>query len=242
MVEEAERRGRFLMEAMWTRFLPVYEEIRKQVKAGAIGEVTMVKANFSIRCPADPASRLYNPHLAGGALLDVGIYPLTLAAMVFGSRPSAIQTAACMTPQGVDGQSVVTLEYEQGRFAVLTSGLNLSSPNDGFLLGTDGYIQIPRFWAADSYSLCRADSNTAITHTCAVSSFDDYGDRKDNPQCQLVERYRHRYGYTYEIQEANRCIRQGLLASPRMPWNESIAMLSLMDAIRARWGLRYPFE
>ena len=147
-----------------------------------------------------------------------------------------------MTPQGVDGQSVVTLEYEQGRFAVLTSGLNLSSPNDGFLLGTDGYIQIPRFWAADSYSLCRADSNTAITHTCAVSSFDDYGDRKDNPQCQLVERYRHRYGYTYEIQEANRCIRQGLLASPRMPWNESIAMLSLMDAIRARWGLRYPFE
>lgn len=242
MIAEAKKQGLFLMEAMWTRFLPVYGEIKRHLEAGAIGEIRMVRANFSIRCPADPAHRLYNPALAGGALLDVGIYPLTLAAMVFGSRPKAIHTAASMTPQGVDEQSVITLDYGDGRLASLTSGLSLSSPNDGFILGSDGYIQIPRFWAADSYCLCQADSNLAQTHSFSLCSFDDYGDSKENPQCRLVERYQNRYGYTFEIREANRCIRQGLLQSPQMPWSESVAMLELTDAVRAKWGLRYPFE
>lgn len=242
MIAEAKKQGRFLMEAMWTRFLPVYGEVKRLLEEGAIGSVKMVRANFSIRCPADPVHRLYNPALAGGALLDVGIYPLTLAAMVFGSKPNAIHTAASMTPQGVDEQSVTTLDYGDGRLASLTSGLSLSSPNDGLILGSDGYIKIPRFWAADSYCLCRADTHVAQTRSFSVSSFDDYGDPKENPQCRLVDQYRSRYGYTFEIREANRCIRQGHLQSAQMPWSESAAMLELTDAIRAKWGLRYPFE
>lgn len=242
MIAEAEKQGRFLMEAMWTRFLPVYGEVKRLLETGAIGSIKMVRANFSIRCPADPVHRLYNPALAGGALLDVGLYPLTLATMVFGSRPNAIHTAVSMTPQGVDEQSVITLEYGDGRLASLTSGLSLSSPNDGLILGSDGYIRIPRFWAADSYYLHQADSNIAQAHSFSISAFDDYGDPKENPQCRLADQYRSRCGYTFEIREANRCIRQGLLQSPEMPWSESVAMLELTDAIRGKWGLRYPFE
>jgi len=218
MIKLARGRGLVLMEAVWTRFLPALEKVREMVAAGAIGEARMLQADFGFRAEFDPDSRLFSPELGGGSLLDVGIYPLNLAFMLFGV-PEEILTTANLGSTGVDQEAAFILRHEQGRLSVLSSANRLDTPREAHILGTKGRITICfPWWGATRLVLQAA------------------GD---------VEEYDYPYrggGLTYEAEAFMDMIRSGQLDSEVMPLDESLAIMKTMDEIRSRWGLSYPGE
>jgi predicted dehydrogenase len=143
LIEEARARGVFLMEAMWTRCLPLFVRLRELLAAGAIGTPRMVQADFNFRTAVQPRSRLFDLELGGGALLDVGVYPVSLASMVFGT-PTAITSQAHIGTTGVDEQCGLVLHHADGALAVLTAAIRTGGPNAALIRGTNGSIQIPR--------------------------------------------------------------------------------------------------
>jgi predicted dehydrogenase len=216
LVAAAQARGLFLMEAMWTRFLPHIVEVRRLLAEGAIGEVRMVQASFGIQRDLDPQHRLFNRELGGGALLDLGIYPVSLAAMIFGT-PSHIQSVATIGSTGVDEQSAYLLSYPGGQIALLASAMRTLLNSNAVISGSTGRIILQAQWhAPSSITLQR---NGAPDHTFGPTHTGN--------------------GYNYQIQEVHRCLRNGLRESPIMPLAETIAIMRTLDAIRAPWGLRY---
>ncbi len=219
VVQVARARGVFLMEAMWTRFLPVMVRVREWLAAGAIGEPRLVTADFGFRAGINPESRLFDPALAGGALLDVGVYPVSLACMVFGPHPDRVASLATLGETGVDEQTAVVLGFPGGQLAVATAAIRTNTPQEARILGTDGMILLePAFWRGER----------ALLRTRAGE------ERADLPLAGN--------GYNYEAAEVGRCLRAGLLESPTMPLDETIAILDVLDRIRAQWGLKYPME
>ena len=142
---KAEEQNLFLMEGMWTRFFPAMTRLRELVKAGAIGDVRMLQADFGFRTDFNPDGRLFKPELAGGALLDVEVYCVSLASMLFGS-PTQLTGVATLGKTGVDEQSAMTLGYENGAIALLSSAIRTNSPHEATLWGTGGRITIPSPW------------------------------------------------------------------------------------------------
>jgi dihydrodiol dehydrogenase / D-xylose 1-dehydrogenase (NADP) len=209
----------FLMEAMWTKFLPPIVKVREWIDSGEIGEVLLVKADFGFRAPWDPEWRLLNPALGGGALLDVGIYPVTFASMIFGTKPEKILSTAYIGETGVDEQFSILMSYPSGKTATLNGAFRIGLTNEAYIHGREGYIRIPSFHSAKSAILYKDGEE--------VETFND--DR----QCA---------GYAFEIEEVGRCLSQGLLESPVVPLDESLEIMKLMDEIRGQWGLKYPFE
>lgn len=218
MIESARRRRLFLMEAMWTRFLPAIEQVRRWLAEGAVGEVRMVTADFGFRAGWNPQSRLLNPELAGGALLDVGVYTVSMAYMVMGGAPEEVAALAEIGQTGVDEQSAMLLKFPGGRLGVLSCAVRTSTPQTARIDGTDGRIEIPRFWHA-----------TEATLTA--------GERKER-----FEKAHDANGYEYEAREVCRCILSGKLESNVMPLDETLSVMKTMDAVRAQWGLKYPGE
>lgn len=217
VIAVARREKRFLMEALWTRFMPALQQAMTWIDEGAIGEVRMVQANFGFRYDAAP---LFDPELGGGSLLDVGIYPITLAHMAFRQAPTQIRSLPYLGRNGVDEQAAYILGYDGGGLALLGSAIQTKSPYDGYIMGTDGMIVIhDSFWNASKVSLERPEQAT-IT--------------KDFPL--------HCNGYEYEAMEVNRCLREGKLESDIMPLQTTLDILEVMDNIRLQWGLRYPME
>ena len=146
MISAAEKSNTFLMEAMWTRHLPIYEEVISIIKKGHIGEPKLVEASLGFNSPYDPKSRLWDPKLAGGSLLDVGIYPLTLADLIYETSPEKILSLAELSPDGVDAHLSLLIQYPNSSLAKLGSAINLSLPNGGLIVGESGSIEIPYFW------------------------------------------------------------------------------------------------
>lgn len=219
MIAVARSEERFLMEAMWTRFIPIYKQVRTWLAEGAIGEPRMLTADFGFRGSADPEGRGLNPVLAGGALLDVGIYPLALAALVFGGEPESVVSSAHLGTSGVDEQNAFILRYAGGELAVLTSAVRTQVKHPAFIDGTEGSIEIaPPFWAASTATLIRG------------------GER------EMVEQPLSCNGYEYEAEAVGACIRAGRLESEHCTLNESQQLTRIMDTIRAQWGLVYPQE
>jgi len=216
MVAAAQETGVFLMEAMWTRFLPVVAGVRQWLAEGKIGEPRVVQADFGFRAGWNPASRLLNPTLAGGALLDVGVYVLAFAAMVLGSDPVAVQAQAHLGETGVDEQTAIALRYAGGELAILSCAVRTNMPQNAAILGTEGMISVPDFWHATNATL-RVQGQEPVTLTGAM-------------------------GYHYEAAEVMDCLRAGRQQSAIMPWDESIAIARLMDQVRAQIGLTYPME
>lgn len=219
LVELARRRNVFLMEAMWTRFLPVMVRTREWLARKAIGEPRLVTADFGYRAVLDPESRIFNPVLGGGALLDVGIYPLAFASMVFGGAPLTISGLAHIGTTGVDEQSAMVLAYEGGAMAVLTCAVRTATAHEARIQGTDGSIQIPDFWHG-------------FRATLAV----------DGKAPETVSLPLEGNGYNYEAVEVGRCLRAGLKESPVMPLSETVTLMRIMDELRRQWGLVYPQE
>ena len=220
IVRAAREHKVFCMEAMWMRFLPAVVKLRELLAAGAIGSIRMVEGMHGFRGPYLPEERLLNPRLAGGALLDMGIYPISLAFMVLG-RPSHISSMAHIGKTGVDEQSSVLFGYEHGEIAICTSAIQTVLPTRACITGTEGIIRI--------------DDGPAVIYKFAVE--------KGNGQPhQAYEPPHLGLGYTYEAMEVHRCLREGRLESDAMPLDESVAIMETLDQIRAQWGMRYPFD
>ncbi|MCU0501234.1 MAG: Gfo/Idh/MocA family oxidoreductase [Anaerolineae bacterium] len=215
MIERARERRLFLMEAMWARFNPMTVQVRRWLAEGRIGEPRMMTIDFGFRAAWNPESRLLNPALAGGALLDVGVYVLAYASMVFG-RPTQIQAAAHIGESGVDEQTAMALKYAGGQIASLTCAVRTPSPQGARIDGTEGAIEIPAFWRAPVARLIRP---------------------KEDPVEATGD-----FGFQYEIAEAVDCLRAGKIESPHMPLDETLAIAETMDEVRRQIGLRYPFE
>jgi predicted dehydrogenase len=218
VVATARRKRRFLMEAMWTRFLPAIAKARELLREGAIGETRLVQADFGFRTGVKAESRLFDLALGGGALLDVGIYPISFASMIYGRQPTRIDAQATIGTTGVDEQTAMLFGYDGGASALLSTAIRINTPQDAYILGTDGHIQIPTFWKADKLTVKRG----ANTETLALPFIGN--------------------GYSHQAIEVQRCLREGLLESPTMPHDESIAIMATMDQVRARIGLKYPQE
>jgi dihydrodiol dehydrogenase / D-xylose 1-dehydrogenase (NADP) len=216
MVQQAREHGVFLMEAMWTRFLPVQVKVREWLADGMIGEPLSLVCDFGFRAGFNPGSRLFDPALGGGALLDVGIYTLSYASMVFGSQPERIQADATLGETGVDEQNAELLTYKNGAQAQLSSSIRVTTEQRVRISGTEGSITVPNFWHATEATLVKADGST--------------------------ERATGESGYHFEAAEVMRCVREGKLENDVMPLDETIDIMRTMDAVRILIGLQYPME
>jgi predicted dehydrogenase len=216
MVACARERGVFLMEAMWTRALPVMRQVQQWLDEVRIGDVRMLTADFGFRTRWNPEGRLLNPNLAGGALLDVGVYTVALASMVFGAPPAEIQAAAHIGETGVDEQTAMLLRYDDGALALLSCAVRTNTPHSARIDGTGGSIDIPAFWHATS-AVLRVSGQEPVEASGLV-------------------------GYHYEAAEAMACLRSGRQESDLMPLDESIAIARTMERVRANIELVYPME
>ncbi len=219
VVRVARDKKLFLMEAMWTRFFPIMFKVRELVKDGAIGEVRMVEADFGFRAGVTPEGRLFNRTLGGGALLDVGVYPISFAHMVLGA-PDRITGLATIGETGVDEQSAMILGFPGGALAILSTAVRTNTPHIAQVIGTEGRIAIPtNWWKPESLILTRS------------GQADETIELPANPA-----------GFMYEAEEVGKCLRAGKLESDIMPLDESLAVMRTMDTLRSHWGLKYPME
>ncbi len=219
MVDAAGKHKRFLIEAMWTRFLPAMVQLREWLKEGRIGQLKQIHASFGV--PISNTPRIYDPKLAGGALLDLGIYPLSFVSMVMqGKRPSAIQAFCELLDTGVDASSIIHMKYPGRVMADVKCCCVHDLPNDAWVIGSEGSIHVPaNMFQAQAVQL-KVGEETEIR---------DYpGEDKE--------------AFRFQIEEVNQCIREGRLESEIMPLNETVMIAELMDALRAQWGVRYPGE
>jgi predicted dehydrogenase len=211
LVATARREGVFLMEAMWTRFLPHVAEIRRLLADGALGDVVTVTADHGQWFAQDAGSRMLAPELGGGALLDLGIYPVSFASMVLGA-PERIVTMVDPALTGVDAQTSMLLGYAGGAQALLTCTLRADSPTRAAIVGTLARIEIDGdFYAPTAFSL--------VPRTGEPTRFNAPTPGR---------------GLWRQADEVARCLREGLLESPGMPLDESVAIMRTMDAIRAQ--------
>ncbi|MBN1439830.1 MAG: Gfo/Idh/MocA family oxidoreductase [Anaerolineales bacterium] len=218
VIAQARSRKLFLMEAMWTRFFPVVAKVRSLLAEGAIGEVRQVQADFGAQPKFDPKSRLFDPALGGGALLDLGVYPVSLASMVFGEAPRRITSAARLGSTGVDEHAAAILEYSGGRMAVVSCAMTFVSPQEAHILGTNGRIRIRRpWWFPAAVTLSRTG--------------------KDDEEITMPYLGN---GYAHEAAEVMECLRGGKMESTVMPLDETLRIMHALDSIRAPWGLKYP--
>ena len=212
----------FVMEAMWTRFLPAVQEARRIVDSGEIGTPANLSADFGFTANVGPEHRLFNPALGGGALLDLGIYPLSMAAFFLGGVAS-VKAQAEMTATGVDMQTVFTLVHEGGGMSSCISSLRSRTSSELRISGTKGYLRLhDRFHETEAFTVTVVDGASRTERTVNVP-------RSGN-------------GYTHEAQEVGRCLRAGLIESPVMPLDETLNIMGTLDAIRAQIGLRYPAD
>jgi predicted dehydrogenase len=210
LVDAARSEGLFVMEAMWTRFLPHMVEIRRLIGEGALGGIVAVTADIGKWFPSDPASRLFAPELGGSALLDLGVYPVSFASMVLG-RPDRITALVDPSFTGVDGQTSMLFGYHTGSHAVLTCTSAASSPTRAAIVGTEASIEIDRgFYRPAGFTVVSRSGSTT-----------------------RVELPHQGRGLRHEADEVARCIRAGLTESPVMPLDESVAIMETLDAVLA---------
>lgn len=204
----------FLMEAMWMRFFPAYRQLLSWLSEGAIGDVQVVQADFRISLPFNPAHRLYKPELGGGALLDLGIYTLSLAHQLLG-YPDKLHSHAVIGETDVDELDQFTLSYNDGRMAMLSCGFRGYKPREAFIAGTKGYIKIHSiFFRPDRLTL----------HVTGKDPEEVYLPFDGN-------------GYVHEVCEVQECLGRGEKESLRMPLSDSLDVIKIMDSLREDWNL-----
>ncbi len=219
LIRHARSQNVFLMEAFWTRFLPSSRKLIEILDQRVIGEVKMIKADFGYNFPFDAESRVYNPVLAGGALLDVGIYPINLAQYIYRSDPVEILSAGILSSTHIDEQSAYIFKYEGSRMALLYSAVNVETKHDAWIYGTEGIIHMPKFYCASKLHVSKSTGENATIDLPYEST-----------------------GYGYEAEEVRRCMGAGKIESDIMPHRESLKIMKIMDKMRHSWGLRYPAD
>lgn len=218
VLDLARRKGVFIMEALWTLFLPTIQQVILWIEEGHIGQIRHIDAKFGFKGALNPEGRLLNPTLAGGSLLDVGTYPLLLAQHIMGSAPDTLSAKAKMTETGVDGHLGMLLSYENGALATLTSSIDLETDWTATLYGDQGKIIIPNFFMAKEAYLY-VDGH--VTHHKETYEED---------------------GYKFEIEEASRLILEGKKESKVSSHKFTETLAKTMDWVRKEINLKYPME
>jgi len=221
MIAAARQAGTFMMEAMWVRFLPHLTLVRELLAEGRIGTVRSVVADRGELLSTDPRHRIRNPELGGGALLDLGIYPVSFASMVTGGRlPERVEAVGRMTDTGVDAHASMLLVYPGGAHGVITTSLDARSANTAAVNGTEGRILVPQPWG-------RTSAVELITNDGVIRS-------TTLPQ--------EGHGLRHQAAEVGRRLRAGETESPVVPLDETLAVMRTLDLVRERIGLTYPGE
>ena len=219
MISAARRNNLFLMEALWMRFLPTISHLKEVIAGGTLGQLRSIEADFSFKAKYIQEGRLFNPDLAGGALLDVGIYPLAFSLMAFNEEPLSITGTAKFGKTGVDESNSFKLEFAGEKFAVCKSAIVENGTHEANLEFDDGIIEIPNFWRGESLKI-----------------------RKKNSDPVEIKLPFELNGFEYEIREAVECISMGKKESATMPLSESLRLAKLMDSLRQSWQMTYPME
>jgi predicted dehydrogenase len=216
VVDAARAKGVFVMEAMWARFNPHLVRIRELLAEGALGDVRLVTADHCQWFAENPAHRLFSPELGGGALLDLGIYPVSFASMVLGP-PSSVTAVGTTAFTGVDATTSVLLTYVSGAQSVLTTTLSALGPNRAAIVGTDARIEVdPVFYTPTGFTLTRRDGSV---------------ERFEEPH--------EGHGLRHEAAELMRCLRDGRTESDVLPLDETVSIMETMDEVRRQIGLDY---
>lgn len=211
-------KGVFVTEAIWTRYMPSAKIMIDIINSGKIGDVNTVSANLGYNIKH--IDRLINPNLAGGALLDVGIYTLTFIAMVLGSDVESFTTSCVKTETGVDGQNTVILKYKNGSVGIAHSSILNATEQNGIVYGTKGYLIVHNINNVDKISIYSED-------------------RKLLEEIKIPEQIT---GFEYEIRSSIKAIKEGKIECDEISHNEILKIMELMDSIRNEWGIKYPFE
>jgi len=216
LVETARARGLFLMEAMWMRTNPLILRVLELIAQGAIGEVTHVRADFGAAGPFPPEHRMRARTLGGGALLDLGVYPVSLAHLLLGV-PQHVQAWARLSPEGVDENTGLVFGWDSGAVATLSCGIVGATAVTAGITGTTGRIDLPEpFYRPGSAVLHRTGAEPEIIPADLTGG-----------------------GYQYEAIEVQRCLAAGLIESPLVPHSATLEVMALLDDVRARIGVSY---
>ncbi|WP_097002629.1 Gfo/Idh/MocA family protein [Lacrimispora amygdalina] len=218
MIDLAEEKKLMITEAMWVRYMPMAETLKDILNSGIIGEPMTLTANLAYLVADKP--RIVMPELAGGALLDVGVYTLNFASLVFGDKVTDITSSVVKTDTGVDAQNSITLLYPGGKMAVLNSSVQVLSDRQGSIYGTKGFLVVENI--NNFESICVYDKNRNLVGT--------------------YERPQQITGYEYQVLASKAAIEQGLTECPQMPHKTTLHVMKVMDELRRQWGIRYPFE
>ena len=219
MVDTAVANNVAIMEAMWARFLPHYAKIREIIASGILGQITTIHADHGQRLADQNIPRLVEPSLAGGALLDLGIYPISFAHMILGI-PTSITSNAVLTEKGVDAQTSIILNYPQGAQAILNTSMIVQTPCTAVVAGLNGYLEVDRtFYNPTSMRVTLYDG----TVTEYPNTYTGHGLRE-------------------QAAEFARVVKSGEKKSPILRTTDTVAIMEIMDTVRAQIGLKYPFE
>jgi predicted dehydrogenase len=252
VIQAARDRGVFCMEAMWMRFIPLIREVKARVEQGEIGKVTHLAAAFGYPLPFVPTNRNFNPALGGGALLDRGIYPLSLSFYLLG-QPASIASEANMGSTGVDMTSYYRLLYDSGAEAVLSASCAVYQPSEATIRGTAGQIHIHApFLRPHRIAVRQGISAGGYRHRSSrwltgTRGYQLVKRNLDKPLSALggqgdVFRRFPGLGYQFELEAVTRSLQAGKLEHDIMPLDETLAIMQTMDEIRQQWGLVYPSE
>lgn len=215
VVSEARARRLFCMEAMWMRVNPLVRTAQDVAGSGRIGELVSVRADLSARVDYDPAHRLYDLAVGGGALLDLGVYAATFAWLFLG-RPDTVQAIGSLSPTGSDATVAMQWGYQDGRFAQIASTTLGQNPLAGLIGGTAGWVSV----------------HGRVSRPTSITIHDATGD-------EVLPDTLPGFGYGPEVAEVERCLRAGELESPLVPLDETVAILEVFDGVRSQLGVRY---
>lgn len=218
LIALAREKKLFITEAIWTRYMPLRQTIQEILDSGIIGTPRMLSANLCY--PNEARERLTNPALAGGALLDLGVYALNFAAMIFGTDIQHTTSCCTLTPTGVDAQNSITLQYADGRMAVLHSSFQVKSDRQGIISGDKGHLIVENINNPERVRVVDADYK----------------------QVALYEAPPQITGYEYQVYASIEAIEKGWLESPYMPHAETLRIMHQMDQLRKEWGVCYPAD
>ena len=219
MIAKSKEKNLFLMEAIWTRFHPAIAQTLEIIKSGQIGDIVHIVADFGFKAVYDENARLFNPALTGGALYDIGIYPLFISKLLLGN-PKEIKAVATFAPTGVDVNTALSLSYENGATASLFSTLNAQTDTTCTIYGSKGKLFLHgRFHETKGLTL-----------------------EIEGQEAQVFETERLGHGYSYEAQEVQRCLKLGEIESDKLPLQFSLELMELLCEIRQQIGLVYPQE
>lgn len=216
ILKEAKEKKLLVAEAIWTRYMPMRKTLDEIMASGVIGDITSLTANLGYVVGHLP--RMEEPSLAGGALLDLGVYPINFASMAFGDKIKKVSSISVMTDKGVDASNSITLIFEDGKMAQIHSNMMAATDRTGMIFGSKGYIQVQN-----------------INNCEGIRVFDT--------EHQLVKEYetpKQITGYEYEVEACMEAMNKGELECRQMPHSEIIRIMELMDSLRAEWGVVYP--